>query len=511
MKLKPETDSGGKMLMVDTGDGGLDGKTRKKSMDCINADGMGYAAMTGIGDAYIPAAAVALGADNFYIGLLAALPQFIGALLQFGSLNALRFFKDRRALVLTGSFLQALCWLPIIGLLLWPGGLSVPLIIFFFSLGAAISLMINPIWSSWVGDIVPENERARFFANRNRLMQLVLFAATFATGLILHELSLGLGAAAAFAVMFVLPFLSRLSTVFFNSKVSNVAYDLQLVREIRLKHLFQLPAYKNELWFLIFMALVNFTVQFASPFFTPYMLENLGFDVGLLGIMTAASIAAKILSYPYWGKAIDRFGNRAVLVSTAFAMVFVPILWLFTADPAWLIAFQVFSGFAWSGLDLASFNFALSMVGRELRPSFISKYNAFNGVFYAAGSIAGGLFLVMFGSASFLGFSGILLVFLISGALRLAAVLAFAPKLSTSREPENTTDRRGMVFNLIAVYPTQGAVHQVVNGWNFTKKAMAAESAKGGRALASGLGATGEFLKIGGRKIASGIAKKRKL
>lgn len=497
--------------MLRTDDGGLDGGSRKKSMDCINADGMGYAAMTGIGDAYIPAAAIALGANNFYIGLLAALPQFLGALLQFASLNALRFVKDRKALVISGSFLHALCWLPIIWLLLYPGELSVSLIIVFFSLGAGISLMINPIWSSWVTDIVPENERAGFFAGRNRLMQLVLFCATFATGLLLRELSLPLGAAAAFAAVFILPFLSRLSTVFFNSKVSNVAYDLQLVREIKLKHLFLLPAHRKELWFLVFMAFVNFTVQFASPFFTPYMLENLGFDVGMLGIMTAASILAKIVSYPYWGKAIDRFGNRAVLVSTSFAMVFVPVMWLFTTDPAWLIAFQIFSGFAWSGLDLASFNFALSMVGRELRPSFISKYNAFNGVFYAAGSIAGGLFLMNFSSASFLGFSGILLVFLISGAMRLAGVLIFAPKLSTSREPENTSSQRAVVFNLIAVYPTQGAVHQVVNGWDFTKKAVAAESAKGQRAIASGLGATSHAISEGSRRLASKISRKGRL
>jgi len=489
----------------------LDGGQRKKSMGSINADGMGYAAMTGIGDAYVPAAAVALGANSFYIGLLAALPQFLGAMLQFVSLHVLRIVKDRKNIVVAGSFLHALCWLPIIWLLLYPGELSVPLIIVFFSLGAGISLMINPVWSSWVSDIVPENERAGFFANRNRLMQLVLFACTFATGLLLRELSLWLGAAAAFGVIFALPFLSRLSTVFFNSKISSVRYDLQLVREIKLKHLFLLPAYRNELWFLVFMAFVNFTVQFAAPFFTPYMLENLGFDVGMLGIMTAASILAKIVSYPYWGKAIDRFGNRAVLVSTAFAMAFIPIMWLFTADISWLIAFQIFSGFAWSGLDLASFNFALSMVGRELRPSFISKYNAFNGVFYAAGSIAGGLFLMTFGSVSFLGYSGILLVFLISGVLRLAGALIFAPKLSTSREPENKAGDRAIALNLVAVYPMRGAVNNVLDGWNFTRKAVVEGTSHGSIALRSGIETTGHALTEGGRKLASRIAKRKQL
>ncbi len=493
------------------GENGLDRNRRNSSMKNSVADGMGYSVMAGVGDAYLPAAAVALGASNFQIGLLAALPQVFGALLQFVSLTALRIVKDRKMLVIAGSFFQACCWLPIIIVTAWPGPQSVPAMILFFTLGFGVTLMVNPIWSSWIADIVPDNERAGFFARRNKLMQLVLFVATFLTGILLQELQLGLPATAAFAAVFLIPFLSRLSTVFFHYKTENVRYELQLVREIKLKHLFLLPSYRHELWFLVFIAMINFSVQFASPFFTPYMLGSLGFDLGLLGVITAASVLAKILAYPYWGKAIDRFGNRAVLVSTAFAMIIIPLMWLFSTDVAWLIAFQVFSGFVWSGLDLASFNFALSMVGREVRPSFISKYNAFGGVFYAAGATAGGLFLQYFSGASLLGFSGILLVFLISGLMRLAVVVIFAPKLSSSREVENTTGQRGMVLKLVAIYPTQGAVQHVVDGWNFTRKAVEGETLRGGLALASGLGATNDIIKEGSRKLASRIGRKNRL
>ncbi len=493
------------------GEKGLSREQRSRSMRYSTADGMAYAMMTGVGDAYVPAAAVALGASDFYIGLLSALPQFLGAMLQFASLQALRVVKNRKALVIAGSLLQALCWLPTIFVLLWPGPLSIPLITIFFSLGAAITLMVNPAWSSWISDVVPENERASFFARRNRLMQFVLFATTFGAGLLLQQMQLGLPATAAFGLVFFIPFASRLATAFFHARVSNVEYNLQLVKEIRLKHLFLLPSYRNELWFLVFMALVNFSVQIASPFFTPYMLSTLGFDVGMLGLMTAASVIAKFAAYPYWGKAIDRFGNRSVLVAASFGMALVPLMWLFSASSAWLMVFQVFSGFVWAGMDLSSFNFALSMVGRELRPSFISKYNAFNGVFYAAGSLAGGLYLQQFGTASLLGFSGILAVFLISGVLRLAVTVLFTPRLSTSREVENTSGQRAMVFNLIAVYPTQGAVHQAANGWDFTRKIVSEGAAKSERALAYGIGATEEALKEGGRKLASGISRKRKL
>ena len=47
----------------------------KSSMRNITNDGMAYSVMTGLGDAYLPAALVLLGANNFWIGMLSALPQ----------------------------------------------------------------------------------------------------------------------------------------------------------------------------------------------------------------------------------------------------------------------------------------------------------------------------------------------------------------------------------------------------------------------------------------------------
>ncbi|MCX6771850.1 MAG: MFS transporter [Candidatus Micrarchaeota archaeon] len=489
--------------------GGL-GK-RKGSMRNITADGMAYSVMAGLGDAYLPASLVLLGASDFWIGMLAALPQLFGGVSQSFSLSALRLVKDRKIMVMAGAAFQALTWLPIIALLLWPGGLSVPLIIFFFSLGAGASLMTNPVWSSWVADIVEQNERARFFANRNKLMQVMLFAVTFGGGMLLRELQLNYAVATSFAIVFGIAFLSRAVTLLFHMRTANVPYETRLMNEIKTKHLFLLPSYKNELWFLAFVALMNFSVQFASPFFTPYMLNQLGMDVGTLGILTAISIITKVIFFPYWSAAIDRFSNRTVLIATAFMAPLVPLLWLFSGNFWMLAAFQVFSGFIWAGYDLSMFNSALSLVGRELRPSFISKYNAFSCIANAAGALAGGLFLSMYPGVGFLGFSGILLVFLLSGVMRMVVVLGFAPHLATSKDIANTTADRAMVFRLVAVYPTQGAVHQVMDGWDFTRKIVGRSTESSGEMLREGIEATEEIVKEGGRHLMSRLGRKGKL
>lgn len=503
-----------KMASAINGDGDgskLPRQEQKRSMDASIADGMAYSVMTGLGDAYIPAAAVLLGASNFYVGLLSALPQFAGAVLQFFSLSMLRIFRNRKVLVVLGALMHAACWLCVAAVMLWPGPLSIPLITLFFSLGAGFSLLINPAWSSWISDIVPENERADFFAKRNRLMQFVLFAATFLAGLALEQMQLSYPVALGFAAVFAGAFAARAASALYLSRMANVPYELQLMREIQMKHLFLLPAHRNELWFLAFIALMNFASLFASPFFTPYLLNNLGYDIWALGVLTAITVLAKVVSYPYWGKIIDRFGNRAVLVTGAFMVPLVPFMWLFSSDFAMLAFFNVFSGFVWSGFDLATFNYALALVDRNLRPSFISKYNIFNGVLSAAGAVAGGLFLALFGTAAIFGYSGILLVFLISTAMRLAVAVIFTPKLAGGREVKNTTQDRAMIFDMVAVYPTQGAVSHVLGGFNFTRKAVAATTNRGGRILKTGLGATGELLAEGGRKLMSKVSRRKRL
>lgn len=498
-------------MAEESGIAALPAGERKRSMANISADGAAYSVMAGLGDAYLPAALVFLGAGDFIIGLLAALPQAVGAALQLFSLSAMRIVKGRRLLVVAGSLLQALCWLPVIAIMLWPGELAPELAIGFFSIGFGAALFVNPAWSSWVADIVPENERAGFFARRNRLMQAALFAATFAGGWAIQALQLQHSAGVAFAAVFCIAFAARVASVWFNSRTADVPYEAALASEVKFKHLFLLPSYRNELWFLGFVALMGFSVQFASPFFTPYILNNLGLDVGALGTLTAIAIATKIIAYPYWGRAIDRLRNNSVLMATALLAPFVPLLWLFTGDFWMLCCFQVFSGFVWAGYDLAVFNTALSLVGRELRPSFISKYNIFSALSNAAGALAGGAFLAAFPSADLFGFSGILLVFLLSGLMRLATALVFSPRIAQGRDVLNRHEDRAMVFRLVAVHPTQGAVQQVMNGWDFTRRIVHEGTETSGHMLREGLEATGDMVRSGSRHLMSKIGRRKSL
>jgi hypothetical protein len=60
----------------------------------------------------------------------------------------------------------------------------------------------------------------------------------------------------------------------------------------------------------------------------------------------------------------------------------------------------------------------------------------------------------------------------------------------------------------VAVYPTQGAVQHVLNGWDFTRRVVRVGTESSGIMLREGLEATGEMMKEEGRKLASRISRK---
>ena len=450
---------------------------RKQDLKYSIYDGSLFSVMSGFGDNFLSAAAVIGGASSFDIGLLSAVPYAAGSLFQFFSSPLIRALKSRKTLVVGGVALQALTWLIVALIMFYPGKLPFVALLAAYSVGFGINLMINPAWSSWIADLVPDNERAKFFAERNRYVYLLLFTATFLGGIILSDLNAGIGEKAAFAVIFFLACMARAIGAFFLLKTSEPEFKPMLMHEVALKHLFLLPSYKNELSVILFLSVMNFSAQIAAPFFTPYMITNLNFDLGMVGAITSISIIMKMVSQRYWGSMIDAYGNRTVLICCGIGAALVPAIWLMSTDFVHIMLFNAFSGFVWGGFELTSFNFLLATVPRELRGSYMSKYNLFNGILYALGSVAGGVALAFLGTGIYWGFAAIPVIFLVSTGFRLATVLVFAPVLPKKDLPGKQEDR-DLIIKILAVNPAMGAVATVFNGWNITHKAIGTSAMK---------------------------------
>ncbi|MDM7917492.1 MAG: MFS transporter [Candidatus Eisenbacteria bacterium] len=131
----------------------------------------------------------------------------------------------------------------------------------------------------------------------------------------------------------------------------------------------------------------------ASPFFAAHMIKNLRMSFSQIAIYSILAGVMNLVTLPFWGKVIDRVGNRPVLAWNVGAVVTLPLLWLFATPsfllPIWIDA--ILTGLFWPGLTLATFNLVLATAPEENRTAYLGMQAAAVGVFTFASSLLGGV------------------------------------------------------------------------------------------------------------------------
>jgi MFS family permease len=428
----------------------------KKSLRYSILDGAFYSAMVGFGESFFPVFAVFMKASNIQIGLLDALPKSLGSLSQLLSNRFVRLFNSRKKFVATSALLEGLMYMPII-LTFFLGKFRLVHLILFVSIYWILGMILNPAWSSWMGDLVPESQRGSYFGRRNRIAGLTSFVAFLSAGFLLQRFSYGtLTQYLGFVIIFALAMLSRIMSFIALTKKFEPEYHFEEKAQFSFMDFLRQARFRNYGLFALYLSFMNFCVYLAAPYFTVYMISDLGFSYLTFTFVSAASILVKYLSMPVWGMTADRFGTRKIMSLTGFLMPMVPILWLFSANFWYLILIQFFSGFIWAGFELSTFNFIFDTTTAAKRSTCVAYYNVLNGFGIVIGAVLGSL-IVRYNN---LFWSKYLLVFLLSGILRFAASFIFLPKLREVR-PVESIPYSTLLFKITTVAPTMGIVHEI--------------------------------------------------
>ncbi len=194
------------------------------------------------------------------------------------------------------------------------------------------------------------------------------------------------------------------------------------------------------------------------------MLKDL--NIGYFGYAVALAVeaAAAIFSQRYWGKLMDNFGDRTILGVCGILICAVPIAFIFTNSFFTLLFVQALAGFAWSGFDLARFNFLLDATPPQKRPSFIANHKLLTGLTIFAGGLAGGFLAAAFAGMQILFLSGLKILFALAFILRILPLAIFLPRLREQRVPATqAVPVKNIFWRAVALYPTQGILHEL--GW----------------------------------------------
>ncbi|MFA4837462.1 MAG: MFS transporter, partial [Dehalococcoidia bacterium] len=405
-----------------------DVKRAERSLRFSTREGMSYGAVQGFGEHFTSPYAIALGATNTQLGLLTSLPSFLGALAQLSSARFVKLLGNRKRTVLLFAALSGFMWIPILSVGYLFESHRSDWLIGFLTLYVLFGLMVVPPWGSIMAEVVPHQLRGRYFGLRSRwstLANLVTFI--IAGGLLYLFRDRGLtGFVLVFGVAFGFRMISvALLTTLFELPHSPKEEESLSPRDF----LRQLPR-SNLGRTMLFIFSMNFAVNLAGPFFAPYMLRELKMDYVTFTILEAVSIVATFWAVSHWGAAADRVGNRKMLTFASFLIAVVPLMWMVSADTAYLGFAEAYTGLVWAGFNLVSVNFIYDATTAHNRTAYLAYFATGAGIATSLGALAGG-FLIP--HMPMLKGSTILSIFLLSGILRLLVAAVFLPRIQEVR------------------------------------------------------------------------------
>ena len=410
-------------------------------------EGIPASIMQSLADDYSIPLALFLGATPFEIGLLVAVPTLVSSVLQLWAARIVNLTGSRLRCLVGSAAGQAFCLLPIAFLPVltgsWRIGTFIVLVTFFRIFGS----LISTIWGSLTSDYLPAEERGRYFGWRSRVVGIAGILGTVWGGALLFSYR-GTLQAAGFMILVLVATLAR----FLSAGLMAQMQDLPVVKKQTDHFTFFMFLRRfresNFVKFVFYVASIMFATNLAAPFFSVYMLHDLHFNYLLFMTIRFASIAAGLISFPVWGKHADAVGNAKILKLTSLLLPAIPLLWMVSPRPAYLICVEIFSGFVWGGFNLCALNFIYDAVSSAKRVRCLSYFAFINGIAIFLGASAGG-FLVEHISP-FHG-SAILTVFLISGILRFLSHFILSRKFREVRLTAQKTSSLELFFSVTGI------------------------------------------------------------
>ncbi|MCU0507281.1 MAG: MFS transporter [Anaerolineae bacterium] len=317
--------------------------------------------------------ALALGATNAQMGIMSALANLAAALALLPGARLDERFASRRQIVVMASVLHRLLLFAIALVpLLFPGG-AIYAFIALVAVRSFFSQLGFPAWSAFSADLVPARIRGRYFGSRNIGLGVAALIFTPLAGALAQAIGIPMGYQVGFIVAGLVGFAA---TAIFARIPEPPRERSAGVAQVEAKQPVWalLRAHPRFAAFSAVAVLWNLSIMVAGPYFSVYIVRNLGASPTQIGLLAAANSLFNIGGQRVWGRVNDVKGAAWVMGLTGLLIPLIPAFYAVAPNPWWLIAVECFSGFAWSGYSLANFNLMLGLAPAEQRARFSAIY-----------------------------------------------------------------------------------------------------------------------------------------
>lgn len=417
-------------------------RTRRLSV----IEGAAWSVMYGFGDSYLSPFALRLGAGNRAMAALGSMPLVFGALAQVAGASIAERMGRRKPLLVATTATQAVAYV-----LLYAGALAWPsrAVAWVLLLGAAIAWLGafgTAAWTSWMGDVIADRERGRYFARRNSVLMVTLTVSMMLAAGVLSWFRRAGHVMVGFGVLFAIAAAARGLSSWLLARHWEPPMARPPDAGFSFWDFLRRAPKSNFAKFSVLVAMMNGATNVAGPFFSVYMLRDLHWTYAQFTLNTVVQLLSQMAAYRWWGVVCDRHGSRVAIKAASVMLPVLPILWAITTDVRLLLLAQVLSGLTWAGFNLATTNFIYDAVTPAKRARAVGYHGLLNAACTLVGAnLIGAPLAEALPNEFAVGpwhvrlVSSLPLVFIASGLLRIVVAAVMLPRFREVRPVERVS------------------------------------------------------------------------
>jgi MFS family permease len=208
----------------------------------------------------------------------------------------------------------------------------------------------NPLWLDWVSGHIPPTIMNSYLSKRNAFIALMTLVAYLITAYLLHSQKLS---NEIFYFIFLFAFLARSFGFLLQLKLmkEEAIFLNKMEKEVK--------ANTRQLKYAVYVTVIGSflfrsVVFIASPFFLPFMINEMKLGVMAYSLLTALPFIGRFLFLSGWGKASKGKHLFLGLQLAAIGVAIGPITWLGGGHNLGLITIsQILTGLLWGGYELS--------------------------------------------------------------------------------------------------------------------------------------------------------------
>ncbi|MBQ8973821.1 MAG: MFS transporter [Clostridia bacterium] len=378
-----------------------------------------------------------LHAGDFAYGLINGIPQ-AAMLLQIPFAMLVSRTQKRKRYILTYGLFARMLWVffGMLPALSARAGSGAPLraLIVLLAISSCCSAAVNVCWFPWFSDLAPARIRGQWFSIRDT----IIAACNLCFGIVVARMLDTLPANSRYVVVFIIGGILGMADMICFGFCKEV-YSSQPVKMAA-------SAIGNVLKDKPFMRLILmwtawcFTANLCEPYLSRYSINEMGLNFTQMMIFgTAASSLMTIFVMRRWGRAVDRFGCRSVMLVATVGAALANAAYLFST-PGNVVPVMLRNALGaafWCGSNLAATNMQLYASPDKTRPIYIAVFSCATALLGTAlGSLTGGLLLEVWETAGWFtgAFDRYKAIIALATVLRLIVVATMVPPLSNDRD-----------------------------------------------------------------------------